>query len=86
MKKTKCPACKYNFDTHSEINGETIKPREGDYSVCLNCGEILMFNGTELEPYIVYYDELKLDSKQIAQLMAAQIEIKLRGKFYEPTK
>lgn len=86
MKTKKCPDCKYKFDTHSEINGENVKPKEGDYSVCLNCGEILMFNGTELEPFIVQYDELNLDSKQIAQLMAAQIEIKLRGKFYDTTK
>lgn len=75
-----CPNCKYIFDTHSEINDNKIKPVKGDYSICFNCGEFLEFD-KDLKPFVIGYDQLKnADGKEIAQLMAYQIEIKLRGR------
>jgi hypothetical protein len=38
-----CPICGTPFDTASVAVGDDRAPREGDFSVCLYCGEVLQF-------------------------------------------
>jgi hypothetical protein len=39
-----CPACKYVNDRATSLEDESLVPKAGDLSVCLNCGEIMIFN------------------------------------------
>jgi ribosomal protein L40E len=58
-----CPRCGARNDAATEITGEAVAPREGDFSVCLSCGCISRFRadrtlrecslvelGTDLDP------------------------------------
>ena len=40
--KNKCPACGYQVDAVSEVDGNAV-PEKGDISICLNCGAIAIF-------------------------------------------
>ena len=44
MNKGRCPNCFYFFDSDTNLEDEAIAPTEGDISICLNCGTILMFD------------------------------------------
>ena len=39
-----CPICKYEMDRATYADKEERKPSPNDYSVCLKCGEILVFS------------------------------------------
>ncbi len=39
-----CPTCKYVNDAATYLQDESAQPKPGDFSVCLHCGEILIFN------------------------------------------
>lgn len=45
---TACPQCRSEIDMATEIVAGQVSPREGDFTVCLYCGEILRF-GPALE-------------------------------------
>lgn len=57
--KFKCSNCGYEFDTHTCVTGEKaefsqstiFRPhiRDGDISICLNCGEICQYKNGVLE-------------------------------------
>jgi len=38
-----CPTCGYKMDCASCYYDEKARPRPGDYSVCMKCGEIQRF-------------------------------------------
>lgn len=38
-----CPGCRYRMDAATAAEGDH-RPSVGDYSVCLNCGEILRYS------------------------------------------
>jgi hypothetical protein len=40
----KCLECGYEIDSTAEAFGRANKPREGDYSMCLNCGAVAIFD------------------------------------------
>lgn len=42
--ESRCPQCNYKLTGASIIYGEDQKPEAGDFSVCLNCGQILVFD------------------------------------------
>ena len=45
MKPQKCPACGYKLDAATNISETTGgAPRPQDYTICLNCQQILQFN------------------------------------------
>ena len=44
MGKDHCPACNYQCDSASAVDGKHKPPVPGDYSLCLNCGEWLEFS------------------------------------------
>ena len=45
LKESKCPTCSHLLDAATGEAGET--PKNGDFSVCFYCGEILRFKGEE---------------------------------------
>jgi hypothetical protein len=45
----KCPNCKYSFTAHTDITNEIAKPTEGDYTICINCGSVLLYQKDTLK-------------------------------------
>lgn len=43
VKATKCPTCKGKIDAATGVAEPNHSPREGDFSLCFECGEILVF-------------------------------------------
>ncbi len=41
--KTKCPYCSYIATEHETLDDKNKKPKDGDPSFCINCGEVGMF-------------------------------------------
>lgn len=39
-----CPTCGMPNDGATSVIGEDSAPREGDTTICIGCGEILVFN------------------------------------------
>lgn len=48
MVETACPVCGETLDTHERALGQDIPPKAGDLSVCLYCGNALVFEGEPL--------------------------------------
>ena len=40
-----CPQCNYKMDSADPARNDEGKPEPGDSSVCLNCGQLLVFDG-----------------------------------------
>ena len=40
---SRCPSCGYQFDSATALENPDAKPKPGDLSICLNCGEWLTF-------------------------------------------
>lgn len=71
-----CPYCGYPHDRATDVHGRA-KPKAGDLSVCLNCGEISQY-GASLELAKVSNIELPpIDQKFVDY-------IKQRGPFHRP--
>ncbi len=49
MTKTPCVYCGYVFDESSEVTGSSAKPEQGDPTLCIKCGRVLVF-GDDLLP------------------------------------
>lgn len=45
LPKTSCPACGYVMDDATAADGSNVWPEPGDFSLCLRCGEVLVYNG-----------------------------------------
>jgi hypothetical protein len=43
VKESVCCTCGHKLNDCTAVNGPNAKPRYGDISVCLNCGEIFVF-------------------------------------------
>lgn len=43
MIKDNCPVCKHELGENTSGKGENIKPKPGDFSLCLYCQAILKF-------------------------------------------
>lgn len=39
-----CPYCKYGFDQSSNIRDGRRKPRPGNYTLCISCGGVLVYD------------------------------------------
>jgi hypothetical protein len=83
--ESRCPQCNYKLDGSTHVHGDKASlPEPGDYSVCLNCGQVL-----------VYEDDCRLRKatvRDIGALMSeapdswaviekAQFFIRRRGRF-----
>lgn len=44
---TQCPHCRHRFDRASLLGEEKLMPEAGDYSICIECGAILIFTDGE---------------------------------------
>lgn len=81
MIENKCPHCHELLDDYTAIESNIDVPKEGDFSVCFECGEILRF-GPELKLYSASQqdiDELMLKQPETYNmLVTAQKEIRKR--------
>ena len=46
MPASTCPTCGYVMDDATCVTDASKRPKPGDVSVCMRCGEILAFSGT----------------------------------------
>ncbi len=66
-----CPRCGYEMDSASGVN-HNRKPKPGDFSLCLRCGQVLRFDD-ELVPVLALERELEeLEPEQRALIRRAQ--------------
>ncbi len=59
-----CRRCGYKYDCHSEANGQNASPKEGDISICLQCGYLGEFRSGRVvtlpnSRYLALPEELK---------------------------
>lgn len=57
-----CPKCGYKIDDNANIHDESLKPKNGDISICLKCGAVHQFMDRDLVD--VDYNSLPDDVKQ----------------------
>lgn len=43
MEGLRCPYCGWEYDAAKSVTEEEVLPSEGDYSLCIRCGEIGIF-------------------------------------------
>lgn len=58
--ESKCPACGHVVDRATLPGDESVSPRAGDFSVCIECGGVLVFRS-----------DLTVDVANIAELLYA---------------
>lgn len=77
----RCPSCGYKVDCATELHHEPIKPIKGDFSICLNCGQLNKFDAAlSLVPSTVE-DESNLSATLFSEVKKAQAYIARRGIF-----
>ena len=59
-----CPKCGYHFDIATPV-GHNAPPKDGDVSVCINCAEVMTFEGGKLRP-LTDTERAELDANPIA--------------------
>ena len=75
VKRDECPACFYQIECATAAGGGENRPGPGDFSVCLNCAELLRYDD-QLNLYIPSEDEMaELDSEAKALIDRARVII-----------
>jgi NAD-dependent SIR2 family protein deacetylase len=71
---SKCPTCGYEFDAASQPTDldSTEKPREGDLSLCMKCGEIGVFGKDMIVRPATVTDMMGLDAENSRVLTTMQ--------------
>jgi len=69
---SKCPTCNYELPAETCIKDANAKPKAGDLSVCLNCGEILVFDPDLKLRMPTISDVMSWDADLFKQVSAAQ--------------
>jgi len=69
---SKCPTCGYEMDSSTCVDDDTVKPKPGDFSVCMKCGEMLRFTGTMGIRIVELNDMMELTGNNQAQLVHIQ--------------
>jgi hypothetical protein len=66
-----CPRCQHRLDSATSISEDVYSPKPQDYTVCLNCQQILQFDAYMfLQPR--RFDEVADEAKaEIARLIVA---------------
>jgi hypothetical protein len=67
-----CPTCQYLNDAATYLQDETVQPKPDDFSVCLNCGEILIFNADLTTRSVTLNDLVDLPPEIHAELTRMQ--------------
>jgi hypothetical protein len=77
MPKTLCPTCGYPFDAASNLGSSAKRPKVGDFSLCLNCGQF----GRFALGYVIEKAEISdvLNPEQQKIVTASQQFIRQRG-------
>lgn len=74
-----CPTCGYQVDSASKpitVFGERDQPVPGDLSICLKCGELLVFQ-RDMRLVIANLDDLNgLDERDMSMMELAQDKIR----------
>jgi hypothetical protein len=80
---SRCPACDYRLDSATIFHGEDVLPEPRDFSVCLNCGQILVYRGdlTLRKATRAEISELMDDAEAWREIEKSQWFIAKRGKF-----
>lgn len=66
VKPCLCPHCGYMIDCATGASSPDIKPRGGDFSMCLKCGGLLRYNDDLTVRSMVDEDWAELSVNQIA--------------------
>lgn len=78
-KEQHCPSCNHILDAATHIENDEVIPSEGDYSICMYCGEILRF-GKDQELILATQEDLEnlidVDMDVYDQLVYYQNKIK----------
>lgn len=76
-----CPICGYEMDDATCPAESKVSPSTGDLSVCLNCGELLMFNDILVAKKLETVVFLLLPVETQAEIQAISKAIRKRGPF-----
>lgn len=81
--ETLCPACSYSLTGAMVAHGDDRGPVEGDSSICLNCGQVLIYRAdlTLRCPTRLEIRKLMFDRPSWAAIEKAQVAIRERGRF-----
>lgn len=83
-KTIRCPVCGYEMDSAEVAVGTTKRPRPEDLTLCLNCGEVLVFTDTmEIRPAELR-DYMQLDADAFNTVNIGQKLIRQRGPIPRP--
>ena len=79
--ESRCPQCRYKLTGATIAHGEEYLPTEGDASICLNCGQLLIYKSdlTLRRPRVEELRELIRDAAAWATIEKAQMFIWERG-------
>ena len=72
-----CPVCDSGFDAASAVDGEDLTPEPGDITICLYCGEWMMFDDDTLPTLKPSAAEMR---QAPAELLLAAERLRLRWK------
>lgn len=79
LPESHCPACGYLMDAATPVDGGKDGPTPGDFSVCLNCGEMLVYEAGLKLRKLSPQDDVSPDN--LAELRRARRLIINRGAF-----
>ena len=89
MKQTKksfCPGCFYMFDWCSVFDAPDLEiaPKDGEPSICLNCGRLLIYRGDQAQAATASdVSDLMNDSECWKKIEAIREAIMHRGRYYD---
>lgn len=82
-----CPTCGYFFDSGTiAVGDETLRPGIGDFTICVNCGELLRYGEGFFVQEVEPEDLEGLDAEQRRMITKAQMFIHKRGLIPRLTK
>jgi hypothetical protein len=76
LPESKCPTCGYVMDSATCIEKKAYRPKPGDLSICLKCGEILIFKADLRADLPDVADLLNMPKETEELLMRAQRTIR----------
>jgi len=73
MTERACPFCGHKHDFHDNIFDSETTPQKGDYSICIECGEVLIFDDNKGHTRKPTEPELKeaLQNNQVKKTITA---------------
>jgi len=73
-----CPKCGMHIDAATSVNGEDVKPKAGDLSICAYCTEFLIFNEDLTFRSLNEQDIAELSTFTLGQLNTAREYLRSR--------